>query len=618
MNRQLLFHFFFLAMGLAFIVRLFQIQVLDDSYKIAAENNATRKMRQYSPRGYIYDRNGKLIVSNQIAYDLMVIPRQIKDLDTMALCKLLKITREEFNDRLYKAKLYSTYKPSTFHKVISAEHFADIQERLFQFNGFFTQKRLLRKYPYPSAANVVGYIGEVSPAYIASHPEYKMGDLIGKSGLDLSYETQLRGKAGIKYVMVDNHNREKGSFLGGKYDTIAQPGYDLQSSIDIDLQQFGEYLMHGKRGGIVAIDPKTGEILALVTSPGFDPNLLVGSDRNKNYSMLDGDIINKPLYDRSILAEYPPGSPFKLMNALIALQEGVITTETEVSCNHGYHAGGVSVACHCGGGTFSLIRSISKSCNAYYCTIFRRTIDKYPDSHRGIDVWSNHVKSFGLGRFLGSDLPTGRKGLVPNSAYYDKIYKGWSGWGSLTVVSLGIGQGELLVTPIQLANFAAIIANRGYYYTPHLIRKIDGKPITDTTFTKRRYTTINREHFHPVIEGMYEVFESGTARGSRLEGLPMCGKTGTAENPHGQDHSIFLAFAPKEEPKIAIAIFVENGYWGSRWAGPIASLMMEKYITGQVSRPQLVEHMYNGVLYEEYKAQLRKSHIADSLFIPYF
>jgi penicillin-binding protein 2 len=618
MNRQLLFHFFFLAMGLAFLIRLFQIQVLDDSYKIAAENNATRKMRQYAPRGYIYDRNNKLIVSNQIAYDLMVIPRQIKDLDTVLLCELLQITREDFDKQLNKAKTYSTYKPSVFHKLISAERFAEIQEQLFQFTGFFTQKRLLRKYQYLSAANVVGYIGEVSPAYIQSHPQYKMGDLIGKSGLDFSYENELRGKAGIKYVMVDNHNREKGPFMEGKYDTIARPGYDLQSSLDIDLQQFGEYLMHGKRGGIVAIDPKTGEILALVTSPNFDPNLLIGSERNKNYNMLDGDAINKPLYDRSILAEYPPGSPFKLMNALVALQEGVITTETEVSCHHGYHAGGVSVACHCGGGTFSLIRSISKSCNAYYCTIFRRIIDKYPDSHYGLDVWAKHVKSFGLGTFLGSDLPTGRKGLVPTSDYYNKVYKGWDGWGSLTIVSLGIGQGELLVTPIQLANFAAIIANRGYYYTPHLIRKIGGKPITDTTFTKRRYTTVAREHFHPVVEGMYQVFESGTARGSRLEGLPMCGKTGTAENPHGQDHSIFLAFAPKDEPKIAIAIFVENGYWGSRWAGPIASLMMEKYITGKVTRPQMVERMYNGTLYEEYKAQLRDSNINDSLFVPYF
>ena len=590
---------------------------MDDNYKIAAENNATRKLRQYAPRGYIYDRNGKLLVANQIAYDLMVVPRQVKDLDTLGLCALLNITREDFEERLHKAKVYSTYKPTLFFKMISRQRFAQIQEQLHKYQGFYPQKRLLRNYPYYTAANVVGYIGEVTPAFIKSNPEYQMGDLIGKAGIDKSYEELLRGEAGVKYVMVDNHNRVKGAFLEGKYDTLAQPGYDLVSTIDIDLQQYGEYLMHGKRGSIVAIEPGTGEILALVSSPGYDPNLLVGRDRSANYNKLYADTLNMPLFDRAILAEYPPGSPFKLVNALIGLQEGVITTETAFTCHHGFHAGGLHVACHCGGGSFALVRSISKSCNNYYCTVFRNIIEKYPNSHQGLDVWSNHVKSFGLGKFLNNDLPTGRKGLVPTADYYDKRL-GYTGWKALTVISLGIGQGEMLVTPIQLANLAAGIANRGYYYTPHMVKAINGKPITDTNFTKPKYTTIEPQYFEPVIQGMYEVFENGTARASRLDSIAMCGKTGTAENPHGQDHSIFLAFAPKDNPQIAIAIIVENGYWGSRWAAPIASLMMEKHITGKVTRPAMEKRMYDGVLYEEYKKQLLEKYGTDTTFIPNF
>ena len=617
MNRQYLFYFFFIATGIIFLLRLFQIQVMDDNYKIAAENNATRKLRQYAPRGYIYDRNGKLLVANQIAYDLIVVPRQVKDLDTLGLCALLNITREDFEERLHKAKVYSTYKPTLFFKMISRQRFAQIQEQLHKYQGFYPQKRLLRNYPYYTAANVVGYIGEVTPAFIKSNPEYQMGDLIGKAGIDKSYEELLRGEAGVKYVMVDNHNRVKGAFLEGKYDTLAQPGYDLVSTIDIDLQQYGEYLMHGKRGSIVAIEPGTGEILALVSSPGYDPNLLVGRDRSANYNKLYADTLNMPLFDRAILAEYPPGSPFKLVNALIGLQEGVITTETAFTCHHGFHAGGLHVACHCGGGSFALVRSISKSCNNYYCTVFRNIIEKYPNSHQGLDVWSNHVKSFGLGKFLNNDLPTGRKGLVPTSDYYDKRL-GYTGWKALTVISLGIGQGEMLVTPIQLANLAAGIANRGYYYTPHMVKAINGKPITDTNFTKPKYTTIEPQYFEPVIQGMYEVFENGTARASRLDSIAMCGKTGTAENPHGQDHSIFLAFAPKDNPQIAIAIIVENGYWGSRWAAPIASLMMEKHITGKVTRPAMEKRMYDGVLYEEYKKQLLEKYGTDTTFIPNF
>lgn len=617
MNRKYLFYFMFLSLAVIFLIRLFYVQIIDDKYKIAAENNAKRKVRQYPPRGYIFDRNNKLLVSNQIAYDLMVVPRQIKDLDTMLLCDLLEISKEQLITSINNAKTYSYYKPSLFYQLISRDKYSAIQHQLLKFSGFFTQKRLLRNYPTSTAANVVGYIGEVSQAFIESTPGYKMGDLIGKAGIDLSYEEALRGKAGVKYVMVDNHNRDKGPFLGGRFDTLATPGYDLMSTIDIDLQQYGEYLMHGKRGSIVAIEPKTGEILALVTSPNYDPNLLVGRERSANYQMLYADSINKPLYDRALLAEYPPGSPFKLVNALIGLQEGVISGQTAITCNHGFNVGGLHINCHCGGGSFTLIRSISKSCNTYYCTVFKRIVEKYPTAQEGVDIWSNHVKSFGLGKFLNNDLPTGRKGLVPDAAYYNRT-KGYTNWKALSVISLGIGQGELLVTPLQLANLSATIANKGYYITPHIVKKINHQDLRDTAFVKRKFTTIAPHHFDPIIEGMFEVFESGTARGSRLEELPMCGKTGTAENPHGQDHSIFLAFAPKDDPKIAIAIIVENGYWGSRWAAPISSLMMELYITGKVTRPDLEKRMYDGILHEEYRMQVEKKYKNPDLFIPNF
>ena len=616
MNRKYLFYFFFVVLGVIFIARLFQIQVLDLSYKIAADNNATRIIRQYPPRGYIFDRHGELLVANQLAYDLMVVPRQIKDLDTAGLCMLLNINKANLEERLAKAKHYSYYKPSLFFKMISKERFVEIQAHLYKYKGFFAQKRILRNYPRTSAANVVGFIGEVTTGYIQSHPHYQMGDLMGKAGIDKSYEKELRGKAGVKYVMVDNHNRIKGSFAEGRFDTLAQPGKDVHATIDIHLQEYGEYLMHGKRGSIVAIEPSSGEILALVTNPSYDPNLLVGRERSANYGKLFADSINKPLFDRGLLAEYPPGSPFKLVNALIGLQEGVINEQTTFTCHHGFHARGLHVACHCGGGSMALRKSISKSCNNYYCTVFKRIVDHYPTGNQGVDAWSNHVKSFGLGKFLNNDLPTGRKGLVPDAAYYQRY--GFKNLKALNVISMGIGQGELLVTPIQLANVAAIIANRGYYYTPHIVKKIDHKPVWNENFSMRKYTTVEAQYYDPVIDGMEMVFENGTARWYKLDSLSQCGKTGTAENPHGQDHSVFLAFAPKDNPKIAIAIIVENGYWGSRWAAPIASLMMEKYITGKTTRPHIEKRMYDGILYDEYRKQLMSQYHTDTLFIGNF
>lgn len=587
---------------MVFIGRLFYIQVIDDRYKLNADSNAIRKEKVYAPRGSVYDRNGKLLVANLPAYDLLVIPSQCGAFDTLHLGQLLNEPVERLRKQFKKARRYSSFKPSVVVAQIEAPAYARLQEWMHEFKGMYVQKRLQRNYPYVGAPNVVGYIGEVTERYVRDHPEYEMGDLHGVSGIEKAYENELRGKPGVRYIMVDVHNREKGSYREGQYDTAAVPGADLISTIDIDLQLLGERLMKNKRGSIVAIEPSSGEILALVSSPTYDPNLLVGRQRSTNYAQLYNDSLNKPLYDRALLAEYPPGSPFKLINALIGLQEGVINTQTSFSCHHGFHFGRLHVACHCGTSSpIALLTSISKSCNNYYCTVFKRVIENYPSAQLGMDAWSKHVKSFGLGDFLNNDLPTGRRGLVPDAAYYDRAF-GYTQWKAVSTISLGIGQGELVLTPIQMANVAAAIANRGHFFTPHIVKKIGEEK--NERFLTPRPTTIDPKHFEPVIEGMHLVFEEGTARASRLDSIPMCGKTGTAENPHGQDHSIFIAFAPKDDPKIAISIIVENGYWGSRWAAPIASLMMEYFITGEVSREALMKRMEEGDLSEEYAKQL--------------
>jgi len=602
MNKKALLLFaLFLIMVFVFAIRLFYIQVIDDSYKLNAESNAIRKEYIYASRGAIYDRNNKLLVTNVAAYDLLVVPNQTKSFDSTKLCELLSVDLSVIRSRLNKAKRYSSYKPSEVITQINQQDYASLQEWIHYFKGFYIQKRSQRSYPYIGAPNVVGYIGEVTEGFVQNNPNYFMGDLIGVTGIEKSYEDQLRGQKGVRYVLVDVHNRIKGPFKDGQYDTLAVPGVDLISSIDIDLQLLGEKLMKGKRGSIVAIEPSSGEILALISSPTYDPNLLVGRRRSKNYTLLYRDSLNKPLYDRSLLAEYPPGSPFKLINALIGLQDGAIKTSTTFTCHHGFHFGSLHVACHCGTNyPIALETSISKSCNNYYCSVFRKIIENYPDANIGMDAWKNHVMSFGMGNFLNNDLPTGRRGFVPSAAYFNKAF-GYKHWKAVSTISLGIGQGELLLTPIQMANMAASIANKGHYYTPHIIRSVGAD--VNNNYIKPHNTTINPDHFQPIIEGMHKVFEQGTARASRIETIAMCGKTGTAENPHGQDHSIFIAFAPKENPSIAISIIVENGYWGSRWAAPIASLMMESYILDTISRPLLVERMLAGDLSEEYKKQ---------------
>jgi len=550
-----------LISGLILLIRLFYIQVVDDQYKLYANDNVLRHVTIFPARGLLYDRHGELMVYNEPAYDLMVIPRQVEKLDTNRFCKLVGISRDEFKARMKMARKYSPYKASAFEKQISSEASALIREKLYLFQGFYLQGRTLRKYVNKSAAHVLGYVSEVNDRIIKSNPYYKSGDYIGKSGVEKAYENHLRGKKGLKVLMVDVYNRIVGSFEEGRYDTLTVPGNNMHITIDAQLQVYGELLMKNKLGSIVAIEPATGEILALITSPGYDPNLLVGRQRSVEYPKLARDSL-KPLYNRAIMADqYPPGSTFKTINALIALQEGVVQEETYYSCQMGYKAGGLKVGCHRHSSPLNLPNSIGQSCNAYYCRVFRSIIDKYRKTEDGFRVWEKHVRSFGLGQKLGTDLSNELKGLVPTVEYYDK-YHGKGRWKSLSVISLAIGQGELGVTPLQMANIAAIIANRGFYLTPHIIRKIEGNNEYQDMFKEFHHTSIDPKHFDLVVEGMARAVLNGTARRSKIDSIPFCGKTGTAQNPHGEDHSIFMAFAPRDNPKIAIAVYVENAGGG--------------------------------------------------------
>lgn len=575
-----------LLVAVTFLLRLFYIQVIDESYRLSAENNVIRYQTEYPARGLMYDRDGRLLVYNEAAYDLMVIPKQAVDIDTAAICNILEITTEQFIRRLNKAKAYSYRKPTVFEKQISAVTYAELQEKIYRFRGFFVQKRTLRKYPSPIAAHLLGYVGEASQGFLEKNPYYKQGDYVGISGLEKAYEEELRGKKGVKVIMVDVFNRPKGSYKEGKYDTVAVAGKTLTSSIDAELQAYGEKLMQNKTGAIVALEPSTGEILALISAPTFDPNLLVGRVRSDNYIVLQNDSL-KPLFNRALMSEQnPPGSTFKLINALIGQQVGVLTETTTYRCPRGYVSGKFRMGCHDHRSPLNLRESIQHSCNAYYGNVFRNIIDHTGKPWEGFEIWRNHVTSFGLGQKFNTDLPIEYSGIVPTKAYYDKYY-GENRWKSLTIISLAIGQGEMGTTPLQLANMTAAIANRGFYFPPHLVKAIDGEPISNR-FTEKHMTTIDRPYFDPVIDGMEMVFQQGgTGYRSRHDSIVMCGKTGTAQNPHGEDHSIFICFAPKDDPKIALAVFVENGGGGSKYGAPIASLMVEKYLTDTIIRPNL-------------------------------
>ena len=604
--RQFLLFISIIAVGILFLSRLFYLQIYDSHNYSLFEDNAIRKVYDYPKRGFVYDRNGALLVANQPSYDVMVVPREVEPLDTLEFCALLKIDKAQFIKKYNKARSYSPRLPSVFVSHLSKEDYAFLQEKMRKFDGFYIQKRSLRDYETTIGANVLGDIGEVNNRDLRKDPYYKMGDLKGKNGVEASYENILRGKKGIKFIQKDRFNRNIGPYKDGTLDTIPEQGKDITITIDAQLQAYGELLMQNKRGGIIAIEPATGEILTMVAAPTYDPNMLVGRDRSSNYTKLLRDTIAKPLFNRSIQGVYEPGSPFKLMNALIALQEDVITPEEKVTCYAGYKYGNRFMKCHCNRGTRNdMIGGIQRSCNAYFATTYRKILDKNGNSSEGIDTWSNHAKSFGLGNFLNNDLYVGQKGRIPNRAYYNRQYP--KTFYSTYTISNAIGQGEVATTPIQLANMTAAIANRGYYFTPHIIKNIKGETLPEK-FTKPKYTTIEKPHFEPVIKGMLEVYKKGTASSLRVKGIDICGKTGTVENftkidslrTQLTDHSIFVAFAPKDNPKIAIAVFVENGYWGSRFAGKIASLMIEKYIKGHITRRDLEEWILKHSLEDEY------------------
>jgi len=584
-----------ILVAVTYIIRLFYLQVIDNRYKLSAKNIVLRNEKQYPARGNIYDRNGKLLVYNEALYDLMIIPGQVKSHDTASFCKLLKIDRSRFDIQMNRAKHYSYYKPSVFVKQISKEEFGVIQEKLYQFSGFYPLTRTMRRYPDSIAAHLLGNIGEVSQKEINRDPYYQAGDYIGKSGIEKYYENELRGVKGMKVLEVDVHNRIKGSYQDGKYDTIAIPGKDLLISIDATLQKYGEQLMQNKKGSVVAIDPNTGEILVLISSPGFDPNMLVGRQRSANFEQLLEDTL-KPLLNRAVMGTYPPGSTFKMINALVALQEKAITPNTTFSCQ-GKESRPIRCT-HDHKSPLSLEHAIQESCNSYFWNTFKRTLNLpvFNDPKKGYERWYKNVKSFGFGEKFNTDIPYELSGNIPTSAYYDKLYRGK--WNALTVRSLSIGQGEILVTPIQLANLAAVIAGRGNYYPPHLLKEIESDQYDSSLIKKSIKTTIDQKYFDIVAKAMLQVFEGefGTARYYKMDSIQQCGKTGTVQNPHGEDHSMFIAFAPYKNPQIALAVIVENSGYGSTWAAPIASLLIEKYITGEVKRTTHEKRMLEGDL----------------------
>lgn len=576
----------FILVALIILIKLFIIQIVDDSYKHSSDSNTLRYITQYPSRGKIYDRNGELLVYNDAVYDLMIIPSQAKKIDTAALCKLLNINHSTYINNLNKAKKYSMITPSIFISQITKEEYGRIAEMLYHYPGFYFQIRSIRQYPRPIAAHTLGSIGEVTKPEMDKDSYYKLGDYIGKSGIEKFYEKELRGTKGLKITVVDVHNCEKERYMDGACDIMPGSGTDIILGLDAELQAYGEYLMSGKTGSIVAIEPSTGQILAMVTSPTYDPNELVGRKRGTNYSQLLNNP-DKPLINRAISGTYPPGSTFKMINGLISLQSGVITANTPYPCN-----GPKSTPIKCTHYHSSPVRlhdAIENSCNPYFWQAFQdmMNLKRFGGTKAAFKFWYDNVISFGLGRTCKSDIPFTVSGNIPTMEYYDKLYHGL--WNAMTIRSLSIGQGEILVTPLQLANVAAAIGNEGYFIEPHYI-KCFGNPDDSISFEKH-IINIDKRHFREVKKGMQSVFEGehGTARMSAIPDITVGGKTGTAENPHGPDHSIFMGFAPINNPQIAIAVVVENAGFGSTWAAPIASLMIEKYIKGEATRPKLEE-----------------------------
>lgn len=604
-DRRYIISIIILFVFIVILIKLFMIQIVEQSYKLSASNNVLRYIPQYPARGLVYDRNGELIVCNQASYDLMVIKSEVKAFDTLEFASILGVTKEQIKSsfaQIRRVKGYSPYKPSVFLKQISAKTYAVLQEKMYKFPGFDVQPRSLRTYPFKMAGHLFGYVGEVDSSIISKDPYYQLGDYIGVNGIEKSYEKELRGKKGINIYLVDNKNRIKGSYEEGRYDTSAVVGQDLVCTIDAKLQMYGELLMKNKIGSVVAIEPKTGEVLAMISSPVYDPELLVGRERRTNYRILQSDTL-KPIFNRSLMAPYPPGSTFKIVNGLIGLQEGTVYPTTRYGCAGGYPIGR-GVGCHIHPSPLSFAQAIQMSCNTYFCYVFRSIIDKpvFGSVENGFSVWKKHVESFGFGGKLGIDLPNELRGTVPSVSFYDRYFRK-GGWNSLTIISLSIGQGELGTTPLQMANLSATIANRGYFYSPHVIKEIKGGHDIDPKYKIKHSTTIDSTWFTNVVEGMDMAVNGGaggTALNAALPKIRVCGKTGTAQNPHGADHSVFIAFAPKDDPKIAIAVYIENAGFGGTWASPLASLMIEKYLTDSISRPDLEKYILDAVLLDRH------------------
>lgn len=600
-NKRTVLLLIFFSVALVYIIRLAFMQLFDDTYLRSAQENVLQEQTIYPARGLIYDRNDTLLVYNDAIYDLIVTPDQVKGLDTAEFCSVLGISKEDFLARFEKIKRgvgYAPYRPAVFEKQLTIPTYAAFQEKLYTYRGFQVEVRTDRKYEHNNAAHIMGYIGEVTDRDIEkSEGYYRMGDFKGISGVERSYEEVLRGRKGIRYVLVDSKNRTQGRYKEGMFDTPAVAGQNITLSIDQQLQELGEQLLMNKIGSVVAIEPATGEILALISMPTYDPNLFVGRERGNNYMKLLKDP-SKPLFNRPLAAPYPPGSIFKVLMSLVGQQEGVLNPNTTYGCRGGYHMGGLTVGCHPHSSPLQLRNAVAVSCNAYFCSVYRSVIDNlmYPNSEAAYKKWYEHIGSFGIGHKLGVDLYGEGAGFLPPTAYYDKIY-GRYHWKSSTTISLAIGQGELGITPLQMANATAIVANRGYYIPPHVVKRINGQPNPNPLYHKKIWASVDTPFYTVVIDGMQDVIEAGTGRVARIPGIEICGKTGTAQNPHGKDHSVFFAFAPKTNPKIAIAVFVENAGFGATWAAPIASLMIEQYLTGKHdTRTYLLERMLKGNL----------------------
>ncbi len=572
-----------------YIIRLFTLQITSDDFKKSADSNAFLKKVEFPSRGIISDRNGQLLVYNQPSYDIMIVVNEARNrLDTLDFCQALNITREEFDRRMgiimdrSRNPGYSRFTQQLFMSQLSDKDFSLFQEKMFRFPGIYVQKRSVRQYQYNMAAHILGDVAEVSPADIEQDDYYQPGDYIGKLGVERSYEKQLRGEKGMQILLRDAHGRIQGRYQNGALDRRPIPGKNLTLSIDYKLQALGERLMEGKIGSIVAIEPATGEVLCMVSSPSYDPRMMVGRERSKNHRLLSQDVW-KPLLNRSIMGLYPPGSTFKTSQGLTFLSEGIITPTTPYPCAHGFNFRGLHVGCHGHAAPLALVPALSTSCNGFFCWglyhMINTHISKYGSVQNAMNIWRDYMVSMGFGYKLGIDLPGEKRGLIPNAQFYDKAYK--SSWNGLTVISISIGQGEVLLTPLQIANLGATIANRGYYYVPHVVRKVQGEAL-DTTFTRRHYTKAPATAYDYVVQGMRSSALGGTCHELARYDFMACGKTGTAQN-RGHDHSVFMGFAPMDNPKIAVAVYVENGGWGATYGVPIGGLIMEQYIKGELS-----------------------------------